>query len=161
MEKYGIYFGKDSFYQKIRSVGGQWNDSKERPLVCVIQSKEVEGLYWAVPLGRWDHRTEEAKTRINKYLSYPESDIRSCYYHVGNTDVKSIFFISDAVPIIDRYIEREYLSRRTSKAYKIKNQTLIAEIDRKLRRIIAYENSKPNIFRQHISDIRDAMIREL
>ena len=161
MEDYGIYFGKSSFYQKIRDLGGQWNDSKERPIVCMIRSEEVEGLYWAIPLGRWDHRSETAKERINKYLAFPEDDIRSCYYHVGNTDTKSIFFISDAIPIIDSYVEREYLDRHTSRLYIIKNKRLISELNRKLRRIISYENSRPNTFRQHISDIKVALITEI
>ena len=161
MEDYGIYFGKSSFYQTIRDAGGEWNDAKERPIVCMLRSKEVEGLYWAIPLGRWDHRSDAAKDRINKYLALPEDDIRSCYYHVGKTDTKSIFFISDAVPIIDSYVEREYLDKYTSKLYVIKNQKLISEIDRKLRRIISYENSKPNTFRQHISDVKETMINEM
>ena len=29
----GIYFGKESFYDLIRTVGGTWNDSKERPIM--------------------------------------------------------------------------------------------------------------------------------
>ena len=161
MQEYGIYFGKESFYQKIRDIGGEWNDSKERPIVCMLKSKEVDGLYWAIPLGRWDHRSDEAQERINTYLSFPESDIRSCYYHVGNTDTKSIFFITDAVPIIESYVERAYLNRRTSEIYVIKNKVLIKEVDKKLRRILSFENSKPNTFRQHISDMRDALILEL
>ena len=28
------------------------------------------------------------KERIQKFLNYNESDIRSCFYHIGNTDVK-------------------------------------------------------------------------
>ena len=43
-----------------------------------------------------------------KGLNYDESDIRSCFYHIGNTDVTSLFFISDAIPITENYIEREY-----------------------------------------------------
>lgn len=36
----GMYFGKEIFYEMIRSLGGQWNDSKERPLVCLVKTVE-------------------------------------------------------------------------------------------------------------------------
>lgn len=88
MKEHGIYFGKTNFFDLIRSIGGTWNDSKERPLVCLIKSIENENLYWAIPMGNLNHRDEKAKQRIQKLLNYEESDIRSCFYHVGNTDVK-------------------------------------------------------------------------
>ena len=91
MQEKGIYFGTKDFYDVIKSVGGKWNDTKERPLVCLVKSTENEDLYWAIPLGNWDHRNQAAKDRINNYLSYPDDDIRSCFYHVGNTDARSSF----------------------------------------------------------------------
>ena len=84
-----------------------------------VKLPECENLYWAVPIGNWEHRTEEAKKRINKYITLPEDNIASCYYHVGRTTTKSIFFISDIVKISDKYIEREYMGR-DSKFYIIK-----------------------------------------
>ena len=60
MIEHGMYFGKETFYELIRSSGGEWNDSKERPLVCMIKSIETEGLYWAIPVGNWNHRSKEA-----------------------------------------------------------------------------------------------------
>ncbi|MBQ8802728.1 MAG: hypothetical protein IJZ53_03705 [Tyzzerella sp.] len=35
MKEHGIYFGTNDFYQLIRKLGGQWTDSKERPLYHV------------------------------------------------------------------------------------------------------------------------------
>lgn len=156
----GIYFGKESFYRLIRSIGGQWNDSKERPIVCMLQSKTFNGLYWAIPIGNWDHRSEEAKSRIIRYMNYPVDDLRSCYYHVGNTDVRSIFFISDVVPITDSFIEREYISRYSHQIYVIKNKRLLSEIERKVSRILSFEHVRPNYFRQHITDIVSALTKE-
>lgn len=161
MKEHGMYFGKDEFYQIIRKIGGQWNDSKERPLVCLIKSTENNNIYWAIPVGNWEHRDKQAKARINKYLNYDKSDIRSCFYHVGNTDVRSIFFISDAVPISAKYIEREYKGKYTGKLYVIKNKNLLSELERKLKRILSWENHKPNRFRQHITDIKEYLISEL
>lgn len=161
MREHGMYFGKEEFYQIIKDIGGQWNDSKERPIVCLIKSVECESIYWAIPVGNWNHRDEKAKMRINRYLAYKEADIRSCFYHVGNTDVKSIFFISDVVPITIDYIEREYIGKYSNEIYVIKNKTLLAELTRKLKRILAVENAKPNYYRQHITDIKNYLIEEM
>lgn len=161
MKEHGIYFGKTNFFDLIRSIGGTWNDSKERPLVCLIKSIENENLYWAIPMGNLNHRDEKAKQRIQKFLNYDESDIRSCFYHVGNTDVTSLFFISDAIPITEKYIEREYKGKYTGEPYVIKNKVLLAELNRKLTRILSWENTSPNCFRQHITDVKRYLFKEL
>ena len=129
--------------------------------MCLIKSLENEHLYWAIPLGNWEHRSENAKERIELYTSLPQKDIRSCYYHIGNTDVTSIFFISDAVSIIDKYIEREYVGKYTGSQYVIQNSVLIRELNRKLQRILSWENSHPNSFRQHITIVKNYLIQEL
>ena len=86
-------------------------------------------------MGDWEHRDELAKKRIESYLSLPENKLQSCFYHIENTTTKSIFFINDVVPITDKYINREYLGYN-SKGYEIKNKKLIAELQRKLKRIL-------------------------
>ena len=73
----------------------------------------------------------------------------------------SIFFISDAVPITDKYIERNYIGKYTGKQYVIKNKNLIFELEPKLKRILSWENSRPNYFRQHITDIKNYLVKEL
>ncbi|MDD4592237.1 MAG: hypothetical protein PHG06_17695 [Parabacteroides sp.] len=155
-----IYFGKEALYETIKSNGGEWNDSKERPIVCLIRSSEHNDLYWAIPVGKWDHRENAAQTRIQKYLNYEDHDLRSCFYHLGRTTCKSIFFVSDVIPITDNYIERQYLNYDNNH-YIIKNPNLLSELNRKLKRILSYENSKPNYFRQHITDIKECLIAEL
>ena len=156
----GMYFGKEAIYQLIRSLGGQWNDSKERPIVCLIKSKENEKLYWAIPVGNWAHRDEAAKNRIMGYINSNNRSIRSCFYHLGKTTAMSIFFISDVIPITDKYIDREYLGY-DSQIYIIKNPNLQAELERKLKRILAYEKINKNYFRQHITDIKEYLLSEL
>lgn len=160
MKENAIYFAKNEFYQLIRDLGGSWNDSKERPIVCLIKSSENESLYWAVPMGKFNHRDEKAQKRINRYLNKNENTIESCYYHIGRTTTKSIFFISDAVPITDKYIEREYLGY-DKKLYIIQNNNLVEKLEGKLKRILSYENSNRNHFRQHISDLKDYLLKEL
>ena len=159
--EHGLYFGKAEFYDFIRKTGGEWADSKERPLVCMMKSLEYKDIYWAIPIGNWNHRDQAGKDRINRYLALPQEDLRSCYYHVGNTDVKSIFFISDAVPITTEYVEREYVNRYTGQIYIIQNKPLIVEIERKLKRILAFEKKRNNYFRQHITDLVEELTNRL
>lgn len=160
MIEHGMYFGKSEFYQTIRDNGGSWNDSKERPIICLIKSTECDNLYWAIPVGNYEHRNEQAKERIQKFIQYNKKDIRSCFYHIGNTNEKSIFFISDVVPITDKYIDREYLNQ-SKKIHIVKNKVLLADLEYKLRRILTYERNNPNFFRQHISDIKNYLVNEL
>ena len=76
MEEHGMYFGKNEFYQIIRDNGGVWNDSKERPIICLMKSVEYNDLYWAIPVGNYEHRDEEQKKRKNFFDS---SVYWSCY----------------------------------------------------------------------------------
>ena len=87
-------------------------------------------------------------------------DIRSCFYHIGNTNEKSIFFISDVVPFTEEYVDREYLNK-SKKIHIIKNKVLLAELEYKLSRILEFEKRKPNYFRQHITDIKHYFIRKV
>lgn len=156
-----IFFAKAEIYNLIRNSGGVWNDSKERPLVCCIKSTENNKLYYAIPIGNFNHRTPEAINRIYSYINRDASDIASCYYHIGNTDIKSIFFISDIIPITDTYIERDYINRLTGSVHIIKNKKLISELQRKASRILAFEAGNNNYFRQHITTVKNILLKEL
>lgn len=160
MTLHGMFFLSSEFYDVVRKVGGTWSDTKERPIVCLIKSSENEHLYWAIPVGNWNHRNDEAQKRIMSYINEDSRKIQSCFYHLGKTTVKSIFFMSDVVPITDKYIDRDYLGY-DNQQYIILNPKLIAELERKLWRILKYENSKPNYFRQHITDVKNFLLSEL
>ena len=99
MNQNGMYYVTDEFKQLIRNLGGEWNDQKKRPIVCLIQSSENPELYWAIPVGKVNHRDQEGMNRIRFFMSRPDRDLRSCYYHVGRTTSKSIFFISDCAEL--------------------------------------------------------------
>lgn len=156
----GLYYASHSFIEMIRFVGGEWNDIKHRPIVCLIKSKENENIYWAIPMGNYHHRTAEQIKWLDYYLNLPSKDIRSCFYHVGRTTNKSIFFVSDAVPITDKYIAEKHLDKNKNH-YIIKNPKLITELQRKLFRILSVENSSHNHFRQHITDVKKYLIVEM
>ncbi len=42
MIKNAMYFGKRDLYNLIKRVGGEWNDTKDRPIFCCIESLELE-----------------------------------------------------------------------------------------------------------------------
>ena len=156
----GLYYATPEFSKMIQSVGGTWNDTKHRPMVCLIKSSEHPDLYWAIPMGKLNHRNQAQQQRLDFYLNLPERDIRSCYYHIGRTSSQSIFFISDAIPITDKYIDGIHVGG-DQKHYIIKNKKLIAELERKLFRILSLENSRKNHFRQHITDVKNFLLSEL
>ena len=156
----GLYYATQDFSQLIRSVGGEWNDTKHRPIVCLIRSNEHSNLFWAIPMGNWNHRTPEQQARIQGYMNLPVQDIRSCYYHLGRTTNRSIFFVSDAIPITDRYISGEHVGA-DQKHFIIKNPNLCTELERKLFGILSIENADNNHFRQHITDVKRQLLQEL
>lgn len=156
----GMYYPAPEFADMIRAVGGVWNDTKHRPLVCLVRSSEHPNLYWVIPMGKLNHRNQAQQKRLAFYLSLPEKDIRPCYYHIGRTSSRSIFFISDAIPITDKYIESVHVGGDGAH-YIIKNKKLIAELERKLFRILSVENADKNHFRQHISDVKKYLLDEL
>lgn len=160
MQDNTIYFIKNEFYEIIRKNGGIWNDTKKRPVVCLLQDKKVSGLYWAIPMGAWEHRNRDAKSRIKKYISLPKDNIASNFYHLGRTTQKSIFFISDAFPVTQKYVEREYTGFDNN-PYVVKNEVLISELTRKLDKILKFEQHTPNYFRQNITNVKKYLINEL
>ena len=111
-------------------------------------------------MGAVNHRNDKARKRIQSFMNLPDDNICSCYYHIGRTTNKSIFFISDVVPITDKYIDIEHLDSNNNH-FVIKNKPLALELERKLFRILSFENSKNNYFRQHITDIKKYLIDEL
>ena len=160
MKEKGMYYISDNFIDTVRLVGGQWDDQKQRPIVCMIKSNENKNLYWAIPMGILNHRNEEQKKRLNRFLNYPNDDLRSCYYHIGRTTNKSIFFISRVIPITDKYISEEHLDLN-KEHFVIQNKCLISELQRKLFRILQMENSRPNYFQQHITDLKNYLLNEI
>jgi hypothetical protein len=159
----GMYF-VDGIKELVRDVGGEYNDFKDRPVAALIQSESDPTIYWAIPVGDLEHRDEKGLDRIQRFMNCPKSDIRHHYYHIGRTNKKSIFFISNVIPITPAYIDREYLVF-DSNHYVIKNKQLIADLNTKLKRILSFEKSKikqsnKHYFQQNIFGIYDVMLAE-
>jgi hypothetical protein len=160
----GLYFLKSSYKTIVELAGGHFSDQKLRPVVALLPSNFDISIFWAIPLGNYDHRNDAQKKRIQFFLNCPSYDIRSCFYHVGNTDKKSIFFISDIIPITLSEIERQYLVGKFGH-YVIKNNNLKNELQRKLRRILSFEQSKLEstghyYFRQNIFGVYESLKRK-
>lgn len=64
------------------------------------------------------------------------------------------------IPITQKYIAKDYTSY-DNKLFTIKNKPLLLELERKLLRILAFENNRKNYFRQHITDVKELLIKEL
>ena len=88
-----------------------------------------------------------------------ERDLRSCYYHIVKGNRTALYKISSCYPITEKYIDHEYKVNNIHVIIQRKEDLL--EINRKFRRIIAMENRKPNYFCQHITDVKNYLIKEL
>jgi len=156
----GLYYASEEYGKLVKDLGGEFNDTKHRPIVCLVKSSESDDLYWAIPMGKLNHRTEEQQERLERFMNYPDDDIRSCYYHIGRTTSRSIFFISDAFPITGKYIDSIHTGG-DGEHFVIRNPNLIGELERKLFRILSVENANKDYFRQHITTIKNYLLEEI
>jgi hypothetical protein len=131
----------------------------KRPTYCCIKDNKIDGIYWAIPTSDLAHRTNEQIQKYNKFIGLPNNDLRSCYYHIAKTTKESLYKVSSCFPVTDKYIDHEYTT--FGKHVIMQNKTDVAEIERKLRKILSMEFRKNNYFPQHISDIRTYLIQEL
>lgn len=153
-----FYIIKDEFFDKFAEMGCKfkYNKNNSRPTYCCFEDINHKGLFWAIPTGSIENKN---LNRINAYISCDEKDIRSCYYHIGYTNRKAIFYISSAFPITDRYIQREYTTNGTP--LELKRLKMQEDIRRKLLKIITYENRFPNNLETHITTIKTVLLNEL
>jgi hypothetical protein len=119
----------------------------------------IDGLYWAIPTTELSHRSEAQRKKYTYFLSLGKKDFRSCYYHRAKTTVDAIYKISSCFPVIEKYVEHEFTTSGNHVILQQKND--ISEISRKLHKILAVEQRRPNYFAQHITDIKYALIKEL
>lgn len=160
MYENGFYLIKNEFVDLINNtIGGSYNDSKQRPIYCCIKDNKLDGIYWAIPTSDLSHRSSKQISKYERFINLPNKDIRSCYYHIGLTNRPALFKISNVFPVTDKYIIREYISN--NKPLVMKNKTDIATIRKKVLRILSYENQHINKLEQHITDIKNYLIDEM
>lgn len=161
MKEHGLYIIKDDFLKIIRNLGGDcdYQSGNKRPVYCCTKDKKIDNLYWAIPTSDISHRSPEQQNYYEACLKRPDKDLRSCYYHKGRTTKEALYKISSCFPITDKYIDHEYTSCGIHVI--VKRAESVNEIERKLKRILAFESRKPNYFKQHITDIKNYLIEEL
>ena len=161
MKEHGLYIVKQDFFTIIKDNGGDYDikSCSKRPIYCCLKDLVIDRLYWAIPTSDYEHRSPEQISKINDYLSKPDNDLRSCYYHIGRTTKKAVYKISSCFPITEQYIDHEYTFRGTH--IVLQNTTTIKELSRKLKRILSFESHNPNYFPQRITDIKEYLIKEL
>ncbi len=141
----------------VKSFNGEFENQKSRPIFCCMKDKNIEGLYWLIPTSDLSHRTSE---QIQKYIDLSKvKDIRQAYYYVGHTTKPALFKISKVFPVSDKYVSHEYKMQGVHLVMQDKAQ--IAEINRRLRRILAYEALFPNRLEQKITAVKEHICKEL
>lgn len=155
----GFYKISQDFVDLIRNLGGAYQDAKERPIFCCSEDKYLSGLYWAIPTSDLSHRDEKVMKRIDNFISLPDRDIRSCWYHKGHTNRPALYRISNCFPVTEKYIDDEYISN--GKHLTLMNKKEISTIRRKLSRVLFDENKNPNKYEQHITSIKEYLMKEL
>lgn len=156
----GFYTVKNEFIELIADLGGLYQDDKNRPVFCCFKDRFVSGLFWAIPTSDYFHRTVKQIEKAKRYSSLGNNDIRSAFYHIGETNRKAIYRISNCFPIIDKYVYSWY-DDKDGKQLFLANKSDIAIIRKKLSRILFDESRKPNKYEQHITDIKNFLIKEL
>lgn len=159
MVENGVYIIKDEYFKKFEKIGSKFKDNKsgKRPTFCCIQDKYEKELFWAIPASKITK--DKNMERIEEYVSSKTSNIKSSFYHIGMTNRPCIFCISSCFPIIDKYIEREYIVN--GKHLVIHNEKQNKILKTKLKRILKAENLNPNRFEQKITNIKNELIKEL
>ncbi len=161
MQEHGLYVIKRKFLELVHNIGGDcdYYNGNRRPVYCCIKDNMIEGLYWAIPTSDINHRKEGQKSYYQKCLELPDNDLRSCYYHIGRTTKEALYKISSCYPITEKYIDHEFSS--CGKHVVIRRAETVNELERKLKRILAFESGKQNYFPQHITDIKNYLVKEL
>lgn len=161
MKEHGLYIIRKEFLELVHKLGGDcdYYNGNKRPIYCCIKDNKIDGLYWAIPTSDISHRKDEQKAYYEKCLEKPDSDLRSCYYHIGRTTKDAVYKVSSCYPITAKYIDHEFNS--CGKHVIIRRAETVNELERKLKRILAFESRKPNYFQQHITDIKNYLLNEL
>ena len=161
MVEHGFYIIKEEYTSVAKSLGGDFDFVKagKRPVYCCIRDSQVSDLYWMISTSDISHRSNEQLEKFNRFIGLPDDDLRSCYYHIGKTTRPAVFKISSCYPVIEKYVDHEFVS--CGKHVIMRRAETVKEIERKLKRILAFEFRRPNYFPQHITDLKAEMLRQL
>lgn len=159
MKESGIYIIKEEYFRRFKKMGSQFKDNKsgKRPTFCCMQDKFIREIFWAIPTSEITERKN--MNRIEMYVKSKTASLKSSFYHVGMTNKPCVFCISSCFPIIERYIDKEYIVG--GKHLIINNKEQNDAIKKKLRRILNAERLNPNRFEQKITLIKEELVKEI
>jgi hypothetical protein len=156
MVEQGFYKLSEEYRLLVNDLGGTYADTKERPIYCCMKDKFHPFIYWAIPTSKVANRSESQLTRIQDYCNLSSNDIRSCFYHIGKTNIPAIYKISNLLPITGRYIGEEYHSKSIHLILKDPEQ--INAIRKKASMILSDEKRHPNKYQQHITAVYNYLV---
>lgn len=130
LKKNGVYILKEEFFEKYEDKYLSLNRGKGRPFYYVFFDKKFPEIYWVIPL---TSKLDKVKKSIEKF----GGNEKDCPYYVINHGMRnSAFNIGNTFPILEKYIEREYINKFTGSHLIIKNTSVISEIERKASKLI-------------------------
>ena len=161
MKEQGLYIVKHDFFKLVKSLGGDCDiqNGSKRPVYCCIKDNKYDGLYWAIPTSDLNHRNVSQIRKYQNFISKDDTDLRSCYYHIGRTTKDAVYKISSCFPITEKYIDHAFTT--SGKHVVIKRAETVNELKRKLKRILSFESRRPNYFQQRITDIKNYLLNEM
>lgn len=134
MIKNGVYTIKDEFYEIFTDDALTHNKGASRPFFYCIEDELIKDLYWFVPM---TSKVEKLKIILAEKFNNDED---KCDFFVINSygNKPSAFLTIDVFPIIKKFVERKYEIK--SEHYIVKNKKIIAQINKKAKKIIGLKN---------------------
>lgn len=129
MRKTGFYIIKDKFFKDMSDPYLKENKAGSRPHYYCFEDTNT-GIYWMIPLS----------SRIDKYKRIIEKKrkaMESCdilYIAKLDDSRESVFLIQDMFPIIEEYIEREYII--AGNHLMLTSERAIREIEQKAKKVM-------------------------
>lgn len=127
MEKNGVFFIKDRYFEDFPDEKLKKNKDENRP--CYYAIEDNQGLLWFIPMS----------TKVEKFkrlIKIKEEQKKRCdVFHIEKFCGKeSVFIIGDLFPVTKEYIERAYTI--SEKAVVIKDKSTINRIEKKFNKVL-------------------------
>ena len=151
-----LYMVDHTYYELIKDLGVLWDDPKWHPTICLRPILESDNIFWMIKMTTFKEDSGEINSgdRYLEFIQKPELDIQSCFYHIGRTNRRSVFVISDALPVPKEFVNSQYKFWG-----EVKNKNLLSELNRKFDRILSFEKDNPNFTKTRITDTLEYMIK--
>lgn len=151
---------KDEFRKLQDQVGVGNIDLKKRPHLLAMKDNLHPDLYWVIPITTKNHLSPSRIEKIEEMINQSKKYIQHNFFEAATIDKVEVYLkISSAFPITEKYIS--HLFKRGNRQIILKNEYKIQKIEKKLRKILAFENQKPNHFEQKITKLKTLLLEEI